>query len=448
MSIGIKLKKGLDLHLAGALPAQSTPSVVKTARVAVTPDDFTGIVPKTEVHEGDIIAAGAPLLRSKGCEELKIVSPASGKVVEIIRGQRRKIERVVVEVAPGEAVRHDVTSVLTSAEHARNFLLVSGLWAMTRQRPYAVVTEPDARIRDIYVTGFDSAPLAWTKESFTPTDISHLETGVRLLSLLTEGKVYVSRRATQQLPDLKGAEMIDVEGPHPASLAGPVIAATRPVNKGETVMTLDIETLARIGQAAATGVVPMTTTVAVTGSEVKHTRLVETLIGAEITALLENELCADGRHKRIISGNVLTGVACGAEGFLRFPYTQLTVIPEGDDVDEFMGWASLSPRKMSMSASFPGHFLAKKLFKPDARLLGGRRAMIMSGEYDKVFPMDILPEYLLKAIIARDIDRMEKLGIYEVAPEDFALAEYADTSKMELQKIVREGLDYMRKELS
>ena len=212
-------------------------------------------------------------------------------------------------------------------------------------------------------------------------------------------------------------------------------------------MCLDINTLLRIGATALTGNVPCNTVVALTGSELKEPKMVNCLIGSEINALLAGEIKDDHRHHRIISGNVLTGVAVPADGYLRFPYTQITVIPEGDDVDEFMGWATLSPGKMSLSPSFPGHFLRRKLFNPDARLQGGRRAMIMSGEYDKVMPMDILPEYLIKAILSRDIDRMEQLGIYEVAPEDFALAEYADTSKLELQKIVREGLDYMRKEL-
>lgn len=449
MSIGIKLKKGLDLHLAGGITGNAAKASVVPARVAVVPDDFCGIVPKTEVHEGDIVAAGAPLLRSKTCEDLKIVSPAAGRVVAVERGARRKIERVVIEADPkGDTVKSDVSRIFSSADEARRFLLVSGLWALTRQRPYAVVTDPAATIRDIFVTGFDSAPLAWTRAAYSADEVKTLEAGVRLLSLVTEGKVYVTRRDGMALPDLKGAEMVDVAGPHPAGLAGPVIAAISPVNKGETVMTLDIDTLWRIGSAALTGVVPMTATVAVTGSEVKEPCLVDTIVGASLADLLKGRVADDNRHHRIISGNVLTGVACQADGYLRFPYTQVTVIPEGDDVDEFMGWASLSPKKMSTSASFPGHFLGKKLFSPDARLLGGRRAMIMSGEYDKVFPMDILPEYLIKAILAKDIDRMEKLGIYEVAPEDFALAEYADTSKLELQKIVRQGLDYLRKELS
>ena len=319
---------------------------------------------------------------------------------------------------------------------------------MMTQRPYAVVPDPGAEIRDVFVSGFDSAPLSVSPSEFTKEEISQLEAGVKILSLLTSGKVYVSRRADQALPDLKGAEMVDVTGPHPSGNAGTVIAAIRPVNKGETVLCLDLQTLRRAGAVALTGKLPVDTTVALTGSELKTPKLVTTVIGAEMKALLSGEIKSDGRHHRVISGNVLTGTATSLEdGYLHFPWRQVTVIPEGDDADEFMGWASISPAKMSSSPSFPGKFFRRKPFTPDARLLGGRRAMIMSGEYDKVMPMDILPEYLIKAILAKDIDRMEQLGIYEVAPEDFALAEYADTSKLELQKIVREGLDYMRKEL-
>ena len=449
MSISVKLKKGLDLSLAGAVEApRADAPVIMPASVAVTPDDFTGFIPKTEVREGDTVKAGQPLLRDKNTPEMKLVSPAAGTVKAVVRGERRKIERVTIEVNPaGEAVVFDSVKALADADAARKLLMESGLWAYTRQRPYDIVTDPKATIRDIFVTGFDSAPLAVSREAFTPETVAHLEAAVKLLNIITEGKVYITRRASQQMPDIKGAEMVDVTGPHPAGNAGPVIAAIRPVNKGETVMTLSIDTLDRIGSLLTDGTVPATTTVALTGSELREPKMVKTLVGADMTDLLKGEIAADGRHHRIISGNVLTGVAVPADGYLRFPYTQVTVIPEGDDVDEFMGWASLSPSKMSTSFSFPSRLFGKKRFSPDARLLGGRRAMIMSGEYDKVFPMDILPEYLVKAVLAKDIDRMEQLGIYEVAPEDFALAEYADTSKLELQKIIRQGLDYLRKEL-
>ncbi|MDE5941820.1 MAG: Na(+)-translocating NADH-quinone reductase subunit A [Muribaculaceae bacterium] len=447
MSIGIKVKKGLDLHLEGAVADPRHIASRPTATVAVTPDDFVGLVPKMDVREGDSVKAGQPLFHDKTHPEIKVVSPAAGTVKAVVRGERRKIIRVIIEVGSGDSVKLSTEGVLSDSAKARNLLLESGLWAMTTQRPYAIVTDPDAELRDIFVSGFDSAPLAENITSLTDEQRRSLEAGVSLLGLLTKGKVYVSRRDASAIPDIKGAEMVDVAGPHPSGNAGTLIAAIRPVNKGETVMCLDLPTLLRIGATVLTGIVPSTTIVAVTGSEVKEPEMVECHIGAEISAVLNGNIKSDGRNHRIISGNVLTGVAVGKDDYLRFPYRQITVIPEGDDVDEFMGWASLSPSKMSLSPSFPGHFLRRKLFRPDARLQGGRRAMIMSGEYDKVMPMDILPEYLIKAILSRDIDRMEQLGIYEVAPEDFALAEYADTSKLELQKIVREGLDYMRKEL-
>jgi Na+-transporting NADH:ubiquinone oxidoreductase subunit A len=447
MSIGIKVKKGLDLHLEGAVANPRQVETKTSATVAIIPDDFAGITPKMEVAEGDAVVAGQPLFHDKAHSAIKVVSPAAGTVKAVVRGERRKILSVIVAVESEASATFATEGVLTDAAKARELLLNSGLWAMTTQRPYAVVPADNAELRDIFVTGFDSAPLAESAGEFSAEQTKQLEAGVKLLGLLTSGKVYVSRRAAQAMPDIKGAEMVDVEGPHPAGNAGTVIAAIHPINKGETVMCLDLATLLRIGATALTGKLPCHTTVALTGSEVKQPKMLNCLIGSEIASLIAGELNETGNHKRIISGDVLTGIAVSTDGYLRNPYQQITVIPEGDDVDEFMGWASISPKKMSQSRSFPGHFLCKKLFRPDARVLGGRRAMIMSGEYDKVMPMDILPEYLIKAILSRDIDRMEQLGIYEVAPEDFALAEYVDTSKLELQKIVREGLDYLRKEL-
>lgn len=449
MSIGIKVKKGLDLHLEGAVNDTGAITAKSTATVAIIPDDFAGLVPKMEVREGDAVLAGQPLFHDKIYESIKVVSPAAGTVKAVERGERRKILRVVIEVdaaSAAAAVAIDTDGVLTNPEKAQAMLLQSGLWAMMTQRPYAIVPVPGAEIRDIFISGFDSAPLS-ASPALQQSDYTNLEAGVKLLRQITKGKVYVSRRQPDNIPDIKGAEMVDIAGPHPSGNAGTVIAAVKPVNKGETVICLDLPTLLRIGTTALSGKVPCTTTVALTGSEIKQPKIISCLIGAEMKSILAGEIKDDNRHHRIISGNVLTGIATTFDGYLHLPYSQVTVIPEGDDVDEFMGWASFSPSKMSLSPSFPGHFLRRKLFRPDARLQGGRRAMIMSGEYDKVMPLDILPEYLIKAILARDIDRMEQLGIYEVAPEDFALAEYADTSKLELQRIVREGLDYLRKEL-
>ena len=243
--------------------------------------------------------------------------------------------------------------------------------------------------------------------------------------------------------------MVEVSGEYPASNAGIQAANIAPVNKGETIWCLDAVTLYNIGCLMTNGTVNSDTVVAVTGPEARNPCLIRTLCGAEIAPLVNGHLAGDVRNERIISGNVFTGTAVSAEpetSYLHFPYRQITLIAEGNHADEFMGWASVAPSKMSQSRTFPGHFL-NRLFRPDARIHGGRRAMIMSGEYDSVLPMDILAEYLLKAIISRNIESMEKLGIYEIAPEDFAAAEYVDTSKLPLQKIVREGLDYLRKEL-
>lgn len=444
MSRKLKIRKGLDIKMAGGVDDLAAVDAPQSASYAIIPDDFIGFVAKPAVKEGDKVSAGAPLLYDKRDEALKLVSPVTGTVEAIVRGERRKILRVVVKPDGGNDRLTHAVSVKDEAE-ARNLLKNSGLWAMMRQRPYDIVPNPDAVPRDIFVTAIDSAPLAVCPAAYY-NDTATLEAAVALLSKMTRGKIYVGRRADGLLADISGAEMVDVEGPHPSGNAGVLIANISPVNKGETVWTLDLATLWRIGRLLLTGSVDFTDYVALTGSEVNAPKVMRTVIGAAIASLTDGQLVPATHHQRIISGNVLTGVTVGTDGYLRYPYRQITVIPEGDDVDEFMGWASLSPRKMSQSRTFPGKFLGR-VFRPDARLLGGRRALIMSGEYDRYMPMGIMAEYLLKAIIGRDIEKMEKLGIYEVAPEDFALGEYADTSKTEAQKIVREGLDYLRKEL-
>lgn len=443
----IKIKKGLDLKIAGGI-AEGTPvAEIRGNLYAVCPGDYPGFIPKVEVSEGDTVTRGQALFHDKNDERIKIVSPVAGTVEAIIRGERRRILRVVVRRSDCDKAAAIATDNISTREEAKNFLMRSGLWAMMRQRPYDIIPDPRNTPRDIFVTSFDSAPLAPDIIPEAPDAISKLEAAVKLLSALTSGNIYIGRRKGSKLPEIKGAVTIDFEGPHPTGNVGVQIANIRPVNKGETVWTLDITVLLRIGHAVTTGEFNSSTTVAVTGSETITPRLVKTSIGVALDAILKDNIKDDGIHHRIISGNVLTGIKETTGGFLRYPYRQITVIPEGDDINEFMGWASISPKKMSQSRSFPGHFLFKKLFTPDARLLGGRRALIMSGEYDRYLPMDILAEYLIKAILGRDIEKMEELGIYEIAPEDLALGEYADTSKLEAQKIVREGLDYLRKEL-
>lgn len=442
----LKLKKGLDLKIAGAVTDTAVREVEATL-FAITPDDFPGFKPKVDVKEGDPIMAGAPIMHDKNHEDVRLISPVAGVVKAIVRGERRKVLRIVIEKSGSQSYRRfDIPAAITRSD-AMRLLSASGMLAEIRQRPYDIVPDPDVDPRDIFITAIDSAPLALSPEVSVAGKTDELTAGVKLLKAVCKGKIYISVRPGSTVPDIPGAERVEVTGAHPAGNAGVQAANIVPVNKGETIWTLDIVTLCRIGQLVIDGHPDFSTLVAVTGPEIVSPCVVRTFEGAELKPLLDVAGLKSTDHNiRIISGNVLSGIATPADGFLHFPYRQLTVIAEGDDKAEFMGWASFSPSKASQSPTFPGHFSSKP-FTPDARLNGGRRAMIMSGEYDRVMPMDILPEYLLKAIIGRNIDAMEKLGIYEVAPEDFAAAEYVDTSKLPLQQIVREGLDYMREAL-
>lgn len=445
MSIKISLKRGLDINIVGEANNELI-SDVKATSCAIYPDDYPGFTPKPDVKEGDTIFAGSIILHDKNHEDIKITSPASGRVKAIVRGERRKIERIELDIeANAQVVKHELTGT-DSRDGIKQMLLQSGLWVMMRQRPYDIIPNPDKTPRDIFVSAFDSAPLAPDYNTLIKGKSDEIEAGLKALAMLTDGKIYVGLR--EDAPQYNNGNIVTVvvKGPHPAGNAGIQAANIAPVNKGETIWTVDMVTVARIGALMLTGIVPMDTTIAITGSEVNRPQYVTTTIGAPVAQLLTGNIDTE-KNNRIISGNVLTGVKVPTDGHLRYPYRQITVIPEGSDVDEFLGWASLSTKKMSVSRSFLGHFLKNKKFTPDARILGSKRAMIMSGEYDKVLPMDIMAEYLLKAIISRNIDDMEKLGIYEIAPEDMALCEYVDTSKIEIQQIVRDGLDYLRKEL-
>lgn len=443
MATLIKLKKGYDLKLQGGIVSDEVTPASKCALYAVIPDDFTGIVPRMEVKEGENVAAGDVLYHDKNYESIKVTSPVAGVVKAVNRGERRKIESIVIEPDnSGNKKTFDLKN------DAKSVLLESGLWCMTRQRPYDIVPKPDAEIRDVFVTCFDSAPLAPSLSVVLGEKSKYIEKGVEILKSLTKGNVYLGCREDDVF-EAANAETVIFKGPHPAGNAGVQAANIAPVNKGETIITLDVVTLARIGHLFTEGFIDFDTTVAVVGSEVSTQKYMSCTIGCQISTLLNGNLKNDGETVRIICGNVLSGVKTPKDAYLRTPYRQVTVIPELIHKDEFLGWASLSPKKFSVYHNFT-HWLfggSKKSNEMDARINGGERAIVMSGEYDRMLPMDIYSEFLIKAIIAFDIDKMEQLGIYEVAPEDFALAEYADTSKLELQRIVREGLDRMRKEM-
>ncbi len=438
----VRLKKGLDIHLLGAIGSNEIAAVDKPKTVAVTPDDFHGIIPRMEKKEGEHVAAGEPLYHDKNHEVIKVVAPVSGSVKEIRRGERRHIDAIVIEPDG-----NDETVTLDLKRPVEEVLLQSGLWCMLRQRPYDVVPAPGVKPRDIFVTAFDSSPLAPDLDVVLSDKSKYVAKGVEALKGLTDGKVYISVREGQAI-DAPGAEVNIFVGPHPAGNAGVQAANLVPVNKGETIWTLDIVTLARIGELFTTGQVSHDTVVAVNGEMVQQPRYVKTVIGADIETVLKNEL-TNVAQSRIISGNVLTGVKVEIDQWLRAPYRHITIIPENNKPDEFMGWASVNPNRFSIYHTFTTWLVG--LSKPrsmDSRIKGGERAIVRTGEYDAMLPMDIYGEFLIKAVISGDIDKMEQLGIYEIAPEDFALAEFADTSKLELQRIVREGLDRLRAEMS
>ena len=445
----IKLRKGLDINLKGKAAAEVKP-VKEPGFYALCPDDFTGVSPKVVVKEQEYVMAGGPLFIDKNHPEVKFVSPVSGVVTSVERGARRKVMSITVEAAAEqdfeEFGRKEVASM--DAQAVKEALLGSGMFAFVRQRPYDVIADPSVAPRAIFVSAFDSSPLAPDFEFVLKGQEADFQTGLSALAKIA--KTYLGVSVHQTSSALTGAKDVAVtvfDGPHPAGNVGVQINHIAPVNKGETVWTVDPQAVIFIGRLFNTGRVDLTRTVALTGSEVLKPAYCKLKVGALLTNAFAGNVTPDS-ELRYISGNVLTGKQISANGFLGAFHSQLTVIPEGSGVHEMLGWIMPRTGDFSVSHSYFSWLSGrKKEYVLDARVKGGERHMIMSNEYDRVFPMDILPEYLIKAIIAGDIDRMEALGIYEVAPEDFALCEFVCSSKMELQRIVREGLDMLRKEM-
>lgn len=395
-----------------------------------------------------MVKAGEALFVDKNHPEVKFVSPVSGKVALVERGARRKVMSIRVEATGNEVVDFGKKNVASlDGAQVKEALLEAGLFAFFKQRPYDVVPNPEVAPRAIFVSAFDSQPLAPDFEYVLNGQEADFQTGLDALAKLAPTYLGVSAKQTSAaLTQAKGVTVTVFDGPHPAGNVGVQINHIAPVNKGEVVWTLGAEEVIFIGRLFNNGQVDFTRTIAVAGSEVNTPAYARVKVGALIGDVLKDRL-SEGKSLRIINGNVLTGYKTSLEGFVGAHATELTVIPEGDDVHEMLGWIMPRFDQYSTSRSYFSWLLGKKEYTIDARVKGGERHMIMSGEYDRVFPMDIMPEYLIKAIIAGDIDRMEALGIYEVAPEDFALCEFVDSSKLELQRIVREGLDALRKEM-
>lgn len=449
MSNVIKIKRGLDIKLK-VNAFNDHVQAVDITRYAVKPTDFLGMVPRLSVKEGETVKAGTALFTDKNRPEIKIASPVSGVVEAVVRGEKRKLLEIVVR-ADKDQVSEDL-GVLDTAksnkEAVTNWLLQSGFWPMIQQRPYAIVANPQDTPKAVFISCFDSAPLAPAYEKLLADSASYFQTGVDALKKLTSGEVHVTMHTSQGADNMfartKGVALHTFSGPHPSGSVGVQIHHICPINKGETVWYVNPQDVVAMGKSMQTGKFDATRIMAVNGSEVSKPGYFLTKYGAAldfIKPLLSSE------NVRVISGNVLTGTKVVLEGFLGYYDHQVSVLPEGDYY-EFLGWALPGFGKFSFSRTFPACLCSKHAYKMDTNLHGAHRAFVMTGQYEKVVPMDIYPVQLLKAILAEDIEKMEQLGIYEVAEEDFALCEVICTSKMEVQRILRKGIELMIKEMN
>lgn len=449
MSKDIRITKGLNINLVGA--AEQTTSKAALSNVyAINLVDFHGTTPKMLVKEGAEVRVGEPLFYSKANKEMFFVSPVSGELVEIKRGDRRRI--ITIKILADKTQDHLVHDTLdpekVTDEELRNFLLKSGCWPFLKQRPYDIIADPRTTPKAIFVSGYVTAPLAADLDYVLKGKEEFLQAAVSALGKLTPGKVHVSvgKSSSSPLSTLKGIELHQISGPHPAGLVGTQINKIDPINKGELVWTVSPQDLVIIGEALLTGQFNPQRTVALVGSSVKLPKYYTTKIGAEVATFLYAS-GVTGDNFRVINGDVLTGKKSTPDGFLGFYNNTVTAIPEGDDY-EFFGWNKPVFDKISATRALTFSWLTpKKKYDLTTNTNGEHRAFVVTGMYEKVFPLDIYPLQLLKACMVQDLDNMEQLGLYEVIPEDFSLTEFICISKQPHQQIIREGLDLLQKEI-
>ena len=464
----IIIKKGLDLPIGGAAERRLT-DATHIADYAVKPTDFVGLQPRLQVAEGDSVEAGGVLFVDKNDERIRFTSPVAGKVKAIVRGEKRKLLAVVVQHTP-PALRATSPNLGEELEDAREMMLRSGLWSLLRQRPFGTIPSPDSKPKAIVISCCDTAPLAPDCDFLLQGREDDFVKGLEALATLTDGPLHVCFRPEQKLAKQLTAQNSKlsthtVVGPHPAGNVGTLIARLCPINKGEQVWTMNPQDIATLGHLMRTGEYRPERVVAVAGPAARNPHYYRTLAGACVESLVKEQVLNDNypvladesvRNTRVISGNVLSGETIAPDGFLGAYDSLLTLLPEGDYYD-FMGWLMPGLKKYSFSQTFlsgliiPLERLVKLVglepsYTFDTNLHGSVRPLVFTGNFERVFPFDIYPLQLLKACIIGDIDLMEKLGIYEVEPEDFALCEFIDTSKTDIQPIIREALEKLRKE--
>lgn len=448
----IRLKKGFTIQLAG----KAAPKIAESApaeSVAIKPSDFHGVyIPKVVVKEGDSVKAGTPLFHDKKLERIQFTSPVSGEVVRISRGDKRSLLEVVIladKTTEYESFKkHTVSEIANlSAETIKSQMLESGVWANLVQRPFGILADPAVTPKAIHISAFDSAPLAPDYSFLFKGQDQFFQVGVDILKKLTPGTVHLNIHNASDLSTVfsqaKGAEVNKFSGPHPAGCVGVQIHHIDPINKGDIVWTIGPAGVIQIGKLFLQGIYDASKLVAITGSEVKSPQYVKTVTGASIKSLTGGNV--NSENVRYISGNVLSGANVGKDGYLGFYDQQVTVIPEGNDY-EFLGWIMSGANKLSVQRAWGlfSFLMPNKEYTLDTNTHGEPRAMVQTGVWEQLVPMDVLPGQLIKSILAEDIDEMEALGIYEVIEEDLALCEFADVSKHNVQGILREGLELIR----
>ncbi len=454
MSKPIKIKKGLDIPMQGEAE-KILNTAPRSATYSLCPPDFHSLTPKMLLKEGEKVKAGTPLFFDKYNEKIVFTSPVSGTFSDLVRGEKRRILRIVIEadqedeyVDFGAADPKDL-----SREQVIEKLLKSGLWPSIRQRPYSVIANPNDVPKAIFISAFDSAPLGPDLDFIINGQEKEFQVGLNALKKLTDGKIHLGVHAenttSKGFLQAEGVRVNTFKGPHPAGNVGIHIHHVDPIaDKDDIAWYLGVQHVITIGRLFERGIYDATKIVALTGSEVLNPRYYRVTSGAKVSdVILQNIRKEEGLNTRIISGNVLTGMHIEPEGYIRYYHDQISIIPEGDK-PEIFGWITPNLDKFSVSRTFPAFLMPWKKYRLNTNIRSGERPFVITGLYEKVLPMEIMPMQLVKSIMINDIDMMENLGIYEVAPEDFALCEYVCPSKIDFQDWIMEGLDTIRKEFA
>ena len=444
MSKNIKLRKGLDINLAGK--AEARLEVAPMAKsYAVSPLDYENVTPKLLVKVGDKVEAGSALFFDKNNPRILFTSPVSGVVSAINRGEKRKLLNIAVEPDQDQVAKSFKVVDAAKAERSEivEMLLETGLWTRIVERPFGVIANPDATPKAIFVSAFDSAPLAPDYNFILKEEKAAIEAGMALLGRLTDGKVHLSARKGNEgfMAEVKGVEYHTFEGKHPVGNVGVQIHHIDRIAKGDVVWTVNIQDVAIMGRMLLSGKFDMSKTIVVAGSQAETRCYKRIIAGASVESIVGQVK----ENVRVISGNVLTGRTTAADGYIAADANMLTLIPEGN-VYELLGWAMPRFHRFSVSRAYFSWLCPKKQYNLDTNLNGGERPFVVTGLYENYLPMDVYVAYLLKACLVKDLDKMENLGLYEVLPEDLAVCEFVDPSKIEMQQILRDGINLMIKE--